>query len=74
MVKPDFEIDHVMVCLSGPAVATKALVGFGLVAGHSGSQPGTGAAHTIFFFDNAYLELAWSESGDSANLLGPPER
>ena len=47
-------------------MATKALMDFGLVAGGSGPQPGIGAAHTIFSFDNAYLEFAWSASGVGA--------
>ena len=66
MSQTQIDIDHVLVCLSGPSAATKALVDFGLTPGRSGSQPGTGAAHTVFWFDNAYLELAWCETNKAA--------
>ncbi|MCA8961681.1 MAG: VOC family protein [Planctomycetes bacterium] len=58
-----FELDHFIVFVAGPERARSALVERGLEVGHEGSQPGTGCGHTVFFFDNTYLELVWSEPG-----------
>ena len=57
-----FPFDHLMVCTSEPERAIRSLREFGLVPGEVGPMPGTGAAHATFFFNNAYLEIAWPGS------------
>lgn len=62
-MEPRFPLDHVMVCVAEPEKPLAALHEFGLVASLRGPQPGTGAGHAVFAFDNAYLELAWPTPG-----------
>jgi hypothetical protein len=55
-----------MVCVAEPEKPLAALQEFGLVPGVLGAQRGTGAHHAAFFFNNAYLELAWPTPGAAA--------
>lgn len=65
-MEPHFPFDHLMVCTSEPERAVASLRAFGLVHGALGPQSGTGAEHAVFFFNNAYLEVAWPGSAGPA--------
>lgn len=65
-----FELDHFMLFVPDPAAAA-ALVELDLRVGHTGPQPGTGAGHTVFFFDNTYIEIVWPEPGRDPFIDAP---
>lgn len=58
-----FELDHFALYVSDRAGAVAALERAGLTLGRDGIQRGTGAGHSIYFFDNTYLEVVWPEPG-----------
>jgi len=56
------ELDHIFIFTEAPEQATQLLQQFGLTEGTSNVHPGQGTACRRFFFNNAYLELAWVTS------------
>ncbi|MCA9512570.1 MAG: VOC family protein [Myxococcales bacterium] len=61
-----YPFDHLMICVADPRDALRSLRAFGLRAGIVAEQPGTGTHHAVFFFDDAYLEIAWPSSAAPA--------
>ncbi|GAB2516664.1 VOC family protein [Spirosoma aerophilum] len=53
------ELDHLFIFTHGAQQAAGALQSFGLTEGTPNVHPGQGTACRRFFFQNAYLELAW---------------
>lgn len=56
---PEFELDHIFICVSPGAPERDCLAAFGLTEGPPHTYPEQGAACARFFFHNAYLELLW---------------
>lgn len=53
------ELDHVFICVAPGAPEGDVLIDFGLREGSPNRHPGQGTACRRFFFQNAYLELAY---------------
>ena len=64
-----FELDHVFVCVANLEDGVKRLTDRGLECGVRSVHAGQGTADTVFFFDNAYLELV--SAGNQAELQSP---
>ena len=56
-------LDHVFICVREPEPAISALSEFGLTMATRRVQPGTGAQHATWYFENAYIELVWASPG-----------
>ncbi|REJ85775.1 MAG: glyoxalase-like domain protein [Acidobacteria bacterium] len=74
-----FEVDHVFVAASCGAPQAEDLVEAGFAEGPANHHPGQGTACRRFFFENAYLELAWlvdfaEASSREARRIGVRER
>jgi hypothetical protein len=52
-------IDHIFICCSVGGPEAEVLSRLGLKEGSPNTHPGQGTACRRFFFENAYLELAW---------------
>ena len=61
-----YALDHIMVTCREPSAALRACQDLRLTGLPSAEQPGTGASHAVFFFHNAYLEIAWPSSEEPA--------
>jgi hypothetical protein len=59
-------LDHVMLICRQPRPLLEALDAAGLRRIASAVQPNTGASHAVYFFRNAYLEIAWPTAGGVA--------
>lgn len=57
---PVLEFDHLMICVSKPEEALRALTERGLTLGNEGVHRGQGTSNACFFFDNGYIELIWA--------------
>ena len=71
------EFDHLMICVSSPEDAVRALTERGLTLGSKGVHRGQGTSNACFFFDNGYLELAWESDASevaAADALGLQSR
>jgi hypothetical protein len=61
------ELDHILcMCPPGAVAAAEALTRIGLIEGSPNAHPGQGTACRRFFFENAYLELAWVSDAQEA--------
>lgn len=56
------ELDHIFIFTDSPAQVANSLDKFGLTEGTPNIHPGQGTSCRRFFFENAYLELAWVTS------------
>lgn len=56
------ELDHIFIFTDSPAQVANSLDQFGLTEGTPNIHPGQGTSCRRFFFENAYLELAWVNS------------
>jgi hypothetical protein len=65
-----FEVDHVFVSVSRGGEEADRLVGWGFEEGPPNTHPGQGTACRRFYFENAYLELAWLEDEHEASSPG----
>lgn len=65
-IKPDFELDHVLILVSEGAPEADLLIAFGLSEGSPNVHPGQGTANRRFFFHNMMLELAYVCNPDEA--------
>ena len=66
-----YDLDHVMFVGARPESVLAACESAGLTHRPPKVQPGTGAAHALVFFDNAYLEFAWDVTGGEAFMDAP---
>ncbi|QMU28149.1 VOC family protein [Adhaeribacter radiodurans] len=53
------ELDHIFLFTQNHVLLAESLKDFGLIEGTPNEHPGQGTACRRFFFQNAYLELAW---------------
>lgn len=56
------ELDHIFIFTDSPAQVANSLDRFGLTEGTPNIHAGQGTSCRRFFFENAYLELAWVNS------------
>jgi len=61
-----YELDHIMYISDAPIDVMSAVDRAGLHRTAAAPQLNTGASHSVVFFDNAYLELAWESEGEAA--------
>lgn len=65
-----FEVDHVFVSVARGGEEAQRLVAWGFEEGPPNVHHGQGTACRRFFFENAYLELAWLEDEVQASSAG----